>query len=899
MKANNEAKNKPLDEQMKLWLLVVSLATILLLIVAAARENFFADWRHHRRAYAKILREKAVDERGKQALNQFAHQIEQNVLPSLGRTDRCITCHTGTSDPRMAGEPQPFTTHPGDYLLIHDPNEFGCTVCHEGQGFATEKDDAHGDVAHWPTPLLAQEHMITACTRCHGEAGLFGPGGLVSQASNHDGTASEGLVLMGKRLMENNGCLGCHQLDGKGGTIGPDLTKVGDKTHHEFDFSKYDFSEHGKHALRHSTDWLTAHFENPASLIPDTTMPDLNFSKHESEALTAYVLTLRSPMPAVAAGETDHWAAADLSGAEVYSQFCSSCHGKSGEGSLVPKITSLTLSNEDAQAVASDEYYRTIIKTGRAGTEMPSWDLRAGNLSASEIDRVIGYMRSWDKSASELEYIDAAQGDPRIGRIYYQGVCAKCHGQNGEGGIGISLNSPTFQSLASDEFLAQAIMGGRPGTAMLSFNHLATQDINDILAYLRQWRSTAPTYGEVRAAMLSTPLVENQRIGKILYRANCATCHGSDGAGGIGLALSSPNVLRAVNNEYLYTPIAQGRPSTGMPAWSQLSADDIGAIMAFIRSWQSRPSLALTNTNLRGTPYLGEVIYSENCKGCHGADGRGGTGPQLANPVLMDSASDELLLHWITEGRDNTAMKGFGSKEQGLTKLSDQQIIDTIAYLRQLAKAPQRPINRTGDGDPNYGEQIFTGSCAQCHGSSGEGSTGPQLRNPAFLRAASDGFITATAVLGRQGTAMEPMVHTQNGIGQVAPENIADVVAFLRQTEASTLPLQVAATEMSFRAVEAGAENFKQFCSGCHGTTGRGNQDGIEYYAPALNNNDFLNAASDGFLLATIAHGRGGTPMKPFGKGGGGIASLTTEQVSDIVSFIRSWQSPAAFEEDE
>ncbi|RMF23837.1 MAG: cytochrome c [Deltaproteobacteria bacterium] len=99
--------------------------------------------------------------------------------------------------------------------------------------------------------------------------------------------------------------------------------------------------------------------------------------------------------------------------------------------------------------------------------------------------------------------------------------------------------------------------------------------------------------------------------------------------------------------------------------------------------------------------------------------------------------------------------------------------------------------------------------------------------------------------------------------------------------------------EITMRAVEEGRKNYATYCAACHGPNGRGSRDGQGYFAPALNNPEFLAAASDGFLLATIARGREGTPMRPFGEGAGGIVSLSTRQISDIVSFIRSWQHPA------
>ena len=45
-------------------------------------------------------------------------------------------------------------------------------------------------------------------------------------------------------------------------------------------------------------------------------------------------------------------------------------------------------------------------------------------------------------------------------------------------------------------------------------------------------------------------------------------------------------------------------------------------------------------------------------------------------------------------------------------------------------------------------------------------------------REASDGYLAATIVLGRSGTAMMPMVHGKSGLGQIAPRNVQDVVAF-------------------------------------------------------------------------------------------------------------------------
>ena len=155
-----------IERRIKWALLLVSFTTLIILVVSALKENVLADWRVIRGAYAGILEEKANDERGSVIARQFEMDIIQNFLPELGTVDRCVTCHTGMEDPRMKDQPQPFTSHPGQYLVFHDPQKYGCTVCHLGQGRATEAADAHGDVAYFGADFRSVnkqlEHGISA-----------------------------------------------------------------------------------------------------------------------------------------------------------------------------------------------------------------------------------------------------------------------------------------------------------------------------------------------------------------------------------------------------------------------------------------------------------------------------------------------------------------------------------------------------------------------------------------------------------------------------------------------------------------------------------------------------------------------------------------------------------------
>jgi mono/diheme cytochrome c family protein len=92
--------------------------------------------------------------------------------------------------------------------------------------------------------------------------------------------------------------------------------------------------------------------------------------------------------------------------------------------------------------------------------------------------------------------------------------------------------------------------------------------------------------------------------------------------------------------------------------------------------------------------------------------------------------------------------------------------------------------------------------------------------------------------------------------------------------------------------VTEGKTLFSMFCAACHGSEGKGlTGNRINGSAPSLNNPEFLAAANDGLLLATIALGRPGTAMRPFAKHEGGVADLEADEILKILAFIRSWES--------
>jgi len=90
---------------------------------------------------------------------------------------------------------------------------------------------------------------------------------------------------------------------------------------------------------------------------------------------------------------------------------------------------------------------------------------------------------------------------------------------------------------------------------------------------------------------------------------------------------------------------------------------------------------------VRGDVTRGAALYAQNCAGCHGAAGRGGIAPELANPSFQQAASDEFITATIRNGRRATAMPAF--QRAGTTGLSDAEIGDLLAFIRSLARGPE------------------------------------------------------------------------------------------------------------------------------------------------------------------------------------------------------------------
>lgn len=116
--------------------------------------------------------------------------------------------------------------------------------------------------------------------------------------------------------------------------------------------------------------------------------------------------------------------------------------------------------------------------------------------------------------------------------------------------------------------------------------------------------------------------------GKRLFQNNCAPCHGIDGSGGAGPALTRPKLSRAPDNAALVELILGGIPDRGMPPSWHLRPDGPKVVAAYVRSLGQ-----IQETPVSGNAAHGRAVYQKSgCSGCHIVTGDGaGIGPELTD----------------------------------------------------------------------------------------------------------------------------------------------------------------------------------------------------------------------------------------------------------------------------
>jgi cytochrome c oxidase cbb3-type subunit 3 len=185
-----------------------------------------------------------------------------------------------------------------------------------------------------------------------------------------------------------------------------------------------------------------------------------------------------------------------------------------------------------------------------------------------------------------------------------------------------------------------------------------------------------------------------------------------------------------------------------------------------------------------------DALYSDNCAGCHGANGRGGVAMSLGDPVYLALVDDTAMRAVIANGVRGTSMPAFAQRAGGT--LTDKQIDVLTREIRSRWSRPgildgshPPPYAQTSPGTPARGQAAFGTFCESCHGPNGSG--GPKasaITNDSFLALVSDQGLRTIVIAGR------PELGAPDWRGYVpgrpmTDQEVTDVVAWLASRRSS------------------------------------------------------------------------------------------------------------------
>ncbi len=494
-----------------------TLAIVLVLCLAVVpAKDYFRQWRRYQAGYQKLVRQ-----RGDAATLQrrFQPGLQQIWLPELGVTDRCTTCHVAMKESSLADvTTQPYRPHPP---IPHSLSEFGCSMCHRGQGAATTVEAAHSSTLAWEQPVLPARYFESSCGQCHQNLLIGTP-----------------QLNLGRKLLTQYGCVSCHIVKAPGGarmvSTGepPPLTHIAAKT---------------------SREWIYAWLKDPLAYSSNSTMPKFKLSDADAADISAFLMSQSTTPEAFAA--TSNAAlpvpADATEGASVYGEsFCASCHAVQNAAGLMvggdvgPELTRI---GSKVKPEWMTQWLRDP-KSYAPHTEMPRYrytdrqlGLLAGFLEAKTDTDLLAKVHLEPATKEQI-----AHGKARVNEL----GCASCHDING---INRPDNfAPELTSVGSESLAKVVFAPGVPHTLpdyiaakirqpgafgaqlkMPQYNLTPTQIDALTTALLAQDEraETVPASLRVPGAPVSHYEPAGQ-AGQLMQDMQCFSCHVFNGRGG-------------------------------------------------------------------------------------------------------------------------------------------------------------------------------------------------------------------------------------------------------------------------------------------------------------------------------------------------------------------------------
>jgi mono/diheme cytochrome c family protein len=612
-------------------------------LASAPLRPYFAEWRDVQKRYNRLAREAGEP--------VIPIAIQQIWKPEIGVADRCVTCHLGMGTAAPISSDRLFRAHPP---IPHEPSEFGCTVCHGGQGRATTREAAHGFVSHWDEELLEAGHTSAGCGTCHTEF----PAALRRE------------LARGLHLFESLDCMSCHRVDGRGRGSDPDLTFAGLRGYRS-DWHAFHMEERARHA---AGPWRESYGDIAAG---------------DLASLDSFLRT-RVGAPLIVEAQ-----------ALALERGCLGCHKIGGRGGdEAPALDAAgrkPVGDLDFRGVRGEHTFANFLRQHLMdppgivpGSLMPP--VAMSEDEANLLTSYVLFLRGRDFPASFLprervrrELLGEKAPRP-TGEQSYIAYCSGCHGPAGEGrnygNLDVrfpAIGHADFLDVASNEFVERTLQLGRPGRRMPALagpgGSIDDDEMNAIVEYMRTLARRPPAFYAVQLA------VSDAGLGARLYRADCVTCHGGSGEGGpLGPPLATAD-SRVHDRLATYRATAYGVPGTAMPGYSIYDARALRSLLDhmanFTRAAGSRERWVMGSGNAEA----GRTLYDRNCAGCHGSGGEGATGPALKNSGFLEAATPGYIAATIVRGRSGTTMPAFGRDNPSYPRLTSVEVLDVTAFV--------------------------------------------------------------------------------------------------------------------------------------------------------------------------------------------------------------------------
>lgn len=396
--------------------------------------------------------------------DRISPQIKQIHIRDVGKADRCITCHAGIESRYKLSDQQPFTRHPASFVFLenHPVNEYGCTLCHHGQGRATTSPDkAHGWVDHWREPMLQGSMTQSSCISCHGDI---------------EGLRGAEFISEGSKLIKRYGCYGCHMIPGyeRLREIGPVLAEVGTKINYSW-----------------AVDWL----QDPKTYYEAARMPKFYLSKEEAESVTDYLFSMTgtSRHDTLYTDDDIDWDLAEKGKAVWRQSRCNICHTTNGKGGNHTEIHAPDLSKVGSKV--SKEWLFNWIRDPKKyfpETKMPRYRFSDQELAAL-VEYIVSEFQDWDFEPEYEEPVPIKAESIEKGKALVQKFgCFGCHKLKGmeemqniapqlrRAGATVAGGEP------SEKIGAELSSIGSKPVELLDFGKMKADIPHDRLSYVKQ-----------------------------------------------------------------------------------------------------------------------------------------------------------------------------------------------------------------------------------------------------------------------------------------------------------------------------------------------------------------------------------------------------------------------------